>query len=661
MTSAPRWKTGLLDGVLLFLLSGALIWPLFTIQYANNWGSIESTFIADARFLREHWPNPRWQPLWYGGTRFDYIYPPGLRYGTAGLSKLLSVDTARAYHIYTALLYSLGAVGVYLLIRVGSGSRGAAWLGAVASALLSPSFLFMTHMRTDAPRLAPVKWSALVRYGEGPHMSALTLIPFALAASYLAFQKRRPAALALAAVFSALVVAHNFYGGTALAVFYPLLVWAFWITHRERALWFRAAAIPLLAYGISAYWLVPSYFRITATNLEIVSEKGNVWSIWVALGVAAAFAATTWKLARGRPERAWPVFVWGGFVFFTLNVLGQYYVKFRVAGEPERLVPELDLVMILIAVEGLRRLWTRKSWIPRVCAAVVIIVALGTSKGYVRRAWTFYTRDPNFHQRVEYQITDWLANNAPDSRSAATGSLRFWFNAWHDLAQLGGGSEQGLLNPMIQPAHWELNLGPDPEHTILWMQCLGIDLIIVHYENSREFYHDYVHPHKFDGALPVIYNDGEGNVIFQVPRRYPGLARVIDNRVLATLVPMRFEREDLRAFADMVEKGPDAPTGTRFQGTDVLEIQATVQSGQSIVVQMSYDPAWRAYSTGRVIPIRRGVMGQMILEAPPGEHHIRLVFELPLENQIGRVLTALSATVLAGLFWLGIRRREASS
>jgi len=40
----------------------------------------------------------------------------------------------------------------------------------------------------------------------------------------------------------------------------------------------------------------------------------------------------------------------------------------------------------------------------------------------------------------------------------ATGSLRFWFDAWHDLAQLGGGSDQGLRNPLVTNAQWEYTL-----------------------------------------------------------------------------------------------------------------------------------------------------------------------------------------------------------
>jgi hypothetical protein len=64
------------DLTLAFLAAVALILPWFAAGYLNLWGSIESAFIADARFLMNHWPHPRWQPLWYAGCRFHR--PPPL-------------------------------------------------------------------------------------------------------------------------------------------------------------------------------------------------------------------------------------------------------------------------------------------------------------------------------------------------------------------------------------------------------------------------------------------------------------------------------------------------------------------------------------------------------------------------------------------------------
>ena len=52
-----HWEI-LLDFFLILLFSAALIRPFFRAAYLDKWASIESSFIADARFLMEHWPHP---------------------------------------------------------------------------------------------------------------------------------------------------------------------------------------------------------------------------------------------------------------------------------------------------------------------------------------------------------------------------------------------------------------------------------------------------------------------------------------------------------------------------------------------------------------------------------------------------------------------------
>ena len=117
-----RKKEILLDFCLLFLYTAMLIRPYFRAEYEDKWNSIESTFISDAHFLVEHWPHPQWQPLWYTGTRFDYVYPPALRYGTAAVAKATGFVAAKAYHFFVSFFYALGIAGVYLLMRVGTRS-----------------------------------------------------------------------------------------------------------------------------------------------------------------------------------------------------------------------------------------------------------------------------------------------------------------------------------------------------------------------------------------------------------------------------------------------------------------------------------------------------------------------------------------------------------
>ena len=351
-----------------------------------------------------------------------------------------------------------------------------------------------------------------MRYGEGPHISAFALIPIALAASYMALREWRPGWMAAAAALCALVVSNNFYGAVALAMSFPILLWSVWITHQDRRIWARAAAIPALAYGLTAIWLTPSYVRVTSANLRLVSQPGNSWSIWVALIAVAGYGWATAKWARGRPDRFYPVFVAGFGLFFTLDVLGNQFFGFRVAGEPSRLMPEEDLALILLAVEGLRLLWTRGR-VMRGIAVAAALLAFSTGLPYVRHAWGIIVPDENFQDRVEYKLTDWMAAHLPQARAVATGSVRFWYDAWHDLPQMGGGSDQGVSNQLVNLAYTQVT-NDSLEVALQWMQSLGVDALLVHDKTSHEIYHDYIDPQRF-AALPVLFDNHEGDVIYR--------------------------------------------------------------------------------------------------------------------------------------------------
>jgi hypothetical protein len=649
-----------LDCVLLFLLTAVLIRPLFKAKYLDKWASIESTFISDARYLTEHWPHPQWQPLWYGGTRFDYVYPPALRYGTAWLSKTLGYIPAKAYHVYTAFFYCVGIAGAYLLIRIGSKSRRLALLGGICTALMSPCLLLLQSFRADAWKRLPVRLGVLVKYGEGPHMTALALIPFALAFAWRAMDRKKPLDIALAAIFSAAVVSNNFYGATALATFYPILIWSFWITHQDRKIIYPVVAIPAIAYGLTAFWLVPSYFRITSENMKYVSEHGTTWSIWVAVAVAIVFALATDRLAKNKPARTWAVFVTGCVIFFALNTLGNAYFNFRISGEPSRLVPELDYIFIMGAVTLLGWIWSRRGLALKAASVVVLVLAFYSTIGYIRNAWNMFPLAGDYQKRIEYRIPDWISKNMPDARAFVNGSVRFWFNAWHDLPQLGGGSEQGLINGASVPAAWDLSMGPSSQAGLYWMQAFGVDLFYVSDQRSEEMYKDITHPKKFEGVLPVVFDDQKGNLLYQVPRRWRQRGRIVQTAALNACPAPRFNDDvvRIRQYADVLEKGPDSPVTIERPSPENIRVRAHLTTGQSIVVQESYDTPWEATAAGQKLTLRKDIMGQMVIEAPPGDHDISISFVTPLENIVGRWLTVLTILGVIAMMGYGLVQRK---
>ncbi|MBL8175910.1 MAG: hypothetical protein JNK48_14635 [Bryobacterales bacterium] len=667
-SSEGKAVTWWVDAAIVFALASYLIWPLFHLEFSDKWASIESTFIADARFLKDHWPHPRWQPLWYTGTRFDYIYPPALRYGTAALARWVEGwSTARSYHFYVAVLYALGIAGVYVLSRTGGRSRKFAMVAALAVATVSPSFLVMTELRNDArgSYSEPQRLGVLVRYGEGPHMSAVAMLGFALAFSITALRTGRLRWIAAAAGASALVVAHNFYGATALAMLFPIAVWSWWVTHLDNRIFPRSAAIAALSYGLCAFWLVPTYFTVTLYNMRYVSERGNRWSLWLIVGLAILYMKLSEKWARGNRDRAWPVFLIGALGILFVNVIGNYFFQFRVIGEPGRMVPELDLFVILAGVEFLRWAWDNE-WpgairfrIPRrLAVALAVFLLFYSVRKYVRNSWNIYVPDVDYRSRVEYRITDWMAKNMPQARAYTTGSVRFWYNAWYDLAEMGGGSEQGLLNPAVQPSTWQLGGSEDAELGILWLQALGVDAAIVHDRTSQEPYKDVVHPEKFAGRMELAYTDGQGNFIYRTPRRYPAIARVVEAARLDALPPLPEDppKEQLRHLVDILEKGPEAPVETQWVGTEELRIRARMYAGHTLYVQVPHNRPWQATLDGKPLALRKTHLNFMRIDVPEGDREVRLLFAKPLENSIGQAVFAATIVCLVLL----CRRREAS-
>jgi hypothetical protein len=386
-----------------------------------------------------------------------------------------------------------------------------------------------------------------------------------------------------------------------------------------------------------------------------------LWSKWLIVATGVAFIFGTDRWARGRKDLVYAVFVTGSLVFFTLNVAGNHFLNFRVIGEPGRLIPEWDLTMILALTEILRRLWNRdRLWLRAVVAAFVV-ASLATAYPYVRRHRAIFVRDDEPQKRIEYQISEWVHKNLPGQRVLATGSVRFWIDAWHDIPHLGGGSEQGLINQSSNLAHVRVMIDPDGPRSVQWLQAFGVDAAILHGPKSREIYHDIPENRKFDGVLPVIFDNGEDDRIYAVPRRWRSLARVVDRGVLAALPAMgRQENHDLLAkYLDLIEKGPDNPTATKWEGTDILDIalDKPVEQDQAVIAMITFDPAWRAYVDGKAVPLRADAMGQHWIDAPAGTRAIRLVFELPFENRVGRGIFAITLLCCGWLVWRG--RREA--
>ena len=151
----------------------------------------------------------------------------------------------------TATLYALGPVALFwAAMQLGAG-RGAAFLAALGYSLLSPSCWLAWQARVQSGGwFGAHRLFAMVRYGEGPHIASLLLLPLAIGLIHRAIATRKPYHFVLAALAMAATVLCNWIGAVALAMAMAAYLlagfWKLW-----KAAWLRSALVGIYAYALA--------------------------------------------------------------------------------------------------------------------------------------------------------------------------------------------------------------------------------------------------------------------------------------------------------------------------------------------------------------------------------------------------------------------------
>src|SRR5580658_6823482 len=229
-------------------------------------GSIEAGYVATARFIAGH-PNPwGWNPLQYCGIPTRFLYVPALPYLTALLVHLpphAQVDYT--YRVVVSLATCLGPVTLFVFAFHFTRSRLWSLVAALGYSLLSPSYGLFPAVEKDRG-LVQLPWrvQVLAKYGEGPHNTALMLLPLVLLAVWLAATKPGYPRILAAALLLALTPLVNWVGAFALAIACVLFLLA-GIGEYD----FRIAPVCAaggLGYLLACFSLTPSFIATIVFN-----------------------------------------------------------------------------------------------------------------------------------------------------------------------------------------------------------------------------------------------------------------------------------------------------------------------------------------------------------------------------------------------------------
>lgn len=639
---------------------------LFALEFSQRMESIEGSYMSIARWTAANWSDLTWFPLWFNGMPFEKVYQPGFHFTVAGLSTLLGWTPQHAYHFLTAVTYCAGALTLFWLCYEATKDRAQALLAALLYSLISPVCFLVPLIRSDAGGwLAPRRYQILAHYGEGPHISAVALIPVVILLLHGALSLRNRIWIAIAPFALAVIPLMNWPGsmGLAMAVLAYCLsqIGAFRISN-----WLALIGMGVAAYLIASPWLPPSVIAAVIRNAQ-QSDGTSFGSaqLWPALTLAAACAALLIVFKRTTANR-WLRF----FVFFALLTgavsIGHEWFGWRLLPQPDRFQVEFEMAfaatLAYLLIWGIRKLPARIQ-----LAAAVLLVAFGARQvlhdaRYAQRL----TQPIDIASTIEYQMAKWFDTNLHDQRVFAPGNVSLWMNMFTDVPQVAGCCDQGIPNQEYRIAVYTIYTGQnasarDAEISLLWLRAYGANAIGTTGPNSTEFFKPYWNWKKFDGVLPELWRQGE-NVVYRVPRKSTDPVRVIPKSAITPRAPENgLDIQPIQPFVSALED-PAMPTA-RFRWVNRHEalIDTETSAGQVIFLQISHDPGWKAIEDGIVLPVRADPLGMSYVEpVTRGPVHLQLLYDGGAEVRLTRIFLAVGLLMVAVLvFTLPLYRRTA--
>ena len=638
---------------------------LFLVDFTDNMQTNAGTFMAISRFIVGHWPHLNWYPWWFNGEPFENTYTPMLHLVDAGFAALFHCSTARAFNFVTGVFFVTGPAFLFLFAWRVSKHLETSFFAALLYSLFSPAVMF-GPFRGDLGNSWWNSWRCrvLVYYGEGPHTTALALLPLALLFTYLAFTKRRYIWYVAAGVTMAFITLVNAFGAVDLGIGCGCLILA--LDDRKEMLKAAliTAGIATLAYLLACDFLTPTLVHTIVTDSQNVGDHYGArlfnaqWLMLPAL-VALYFAV----------QRVPDYFTRFSllFAFFFFEIVALWAVAHVAAlPQPHRYSLEMEPALALAAAFSLRPAAIRlKPWV-RTAALVVVLALVWHQIIHFRRYGRFYTQKLDITKTIEYKTAHWMQQNLGQARAFVGAETGLWLNVFADTSQMNSGHDPfdpnfDVIGLSVYYIYYSgENAGArDAELSTLWLQAFGCQAIYVPGPNSRVPTKPFQHPEKFEGVLPVLWHE-EDDTIYRVPQKSPSLAHVVPESALVRHQPVNgVDVSELSRYVAALENAEFPDAAMTWPSTAEGHIRTSLRPGEVISVQSTYDKGWKAFANGRPAKVTRDGIGLTAIHADcDGPCEVDYVFDGGWERKICRAVSwTVAIGVLAG-FWISHKRRR---
>jgi hypothetical protein len=648
---APVTRRFLWIGAGLFALNAFMCWPLFRIEYLDDFQSNEGSWITFARFLIQNWPHVSWFPWSNAGMPFENTYLPGVGALVAIVSMAGHSTPAHAFHFVAALTYSLAPVSLFLFALCVSGRVWPSAWAALLWSLFSPSLIFPDLLQDTGTLWGIRRLRGIVFWGDTPHNLAMCLLPVSLLLIWRYLERPTARRFALAALAAAAVMLTNAFG--IVVVFISSVILFATGKHLGWKPFAAIAGIQLAAYLVVCRFLPPSLIRLLETNSQLVG--GDYHFSFRTVGLAGCFLAllaALWAITRrlAHPMLQFALLFsvcFGGITFLGLEGI-------NLLPQPHRYQLEMEPGLCLLAAFLVAPLARRIPMKFAVIACLPLIWVAVKDRQFAKNL----IHPADIASAAPFREARWISANLPGQRVLVLGDAEWWFNLFSDNPQMSAGHEPSAPNWIQQVAVYTVYTGQnagadDGPISVLWLKAFGCGAIVVPGRDSTDFFHGTVaNPDKFDGLLPLVWRES-GDSIYQVPQRSASLAHVIPRSAAVTTRPKHgLDVGELRRYVDALESADMPQASILWENPDHASIVAQTDPSQVLSVQITYDPGWQARAGDRQVATSADQLGFLLIDPGCSGCTIDLRFTGGWERGVALAVSLGALLTLAGMLFL---------
>ena len=651
-----------------------LVLPLFSGGYTQFLSSIDGVFIADANFIAKHWPYSSWNPLWYSGFPFDFFYTPLLPYLLAFFHNTSSnlILIPDLYRITAGLSYVLAPLTLYFFTKQLVKRELTALASALAYSFLPFAYLFQEVYNDALFSLSQWQLHVITRYADVPHMTSLSLIPIAALLFLKTLQAPSYWRYVLTSIFIAIIALFNWVGFFSLILILAVILSSELFISDIRQKVSRFFCIIALTFGFLAFWYTPEFIRKSVNY-----GSGDISSLIVIFIPLSGILGTIIlvNLFNRQPKRQTLFIIGGWFGIFFTDLFFHYLLNIELFPQSNRYLPEFSMGASMLVAMAATTIFDRlESLIKSKNIHSRIIISSGYKIGLILLffclfiyligpSWNVAKPHPDIENSSEYQIAIWLNNHVQDGeRVYATGSNSFWLNAFTDIPQVCGGSNQASTNIWWEAVAYNFQAYYDGDLSTLWARAFNVKYIVVNFPNSTVPYKNYDYPNKFESLLEKIY-EMNGDAIYEVPLVNPEIAQIVNIDEVKNLEPVVsvIDYNNLENYVAVNDQKNNLSSLKIINFyPNQLTLNTSIKEGEAIQIQITYDSGWKAYSReGEDIPLEPDPLGFILLYPKLGEQIIHIQHTTKTSVWLGRMVSVLTVlVVIIYPIWRRFRRKQ---